>query len=83
MPPPVPHSVVLYGRPGCHLCDDARIVLERIGEPFAEVDITTDDALHAAYLERIPVVALDGRELFDFWVDEPALRALLDRVNRR
>ena len=52
-------------------------------EPFAEVDITTDDALHAAYLERIPVVALDGTELFDFFVDEPALRDLLDRVNRR
>jgi glutaredoxin len=74
--------LVLYGRPGCHLCDDARVVLERIGEPFAEVDITTDDALHAAYLERIPVVALDGRELFDFHVDEPALRELLDRVKR-
>jgi glutaredoxin len=75
--------LVLYGRPGCHLCDEARVVLERIGEPFAELDITADDALHAAYLERIPVVALDGRELFDFYVDEPALRALLDRVNRR
>jgi glutaredoxin len=75
--------LVLYGRPGCHLCDDARVVLERIGAPFAEVDITTDDALHAAYLERIPVVALDGRELFDFHVDESALRGLLDRVNHR
>jgi hypothetical protein len=58
-------------------------VLERIGEPFAEIDITTDDALHAAYLERIPVIALDGEELFDFFVDEDALRGLLDRVNRR
>jgi glutaredoxin len=75
--------LVLYGRPGCHLCDDARAVLERIGEPFAEVDITTDDHLHAAYLERIPVIALDGDELFEFFVDEPALRGLLDRVNRR
>jgi glutaredoxin len=74
---------VLYGRPGCHLCDDARVVLDRIGEPFAEIDITSDDALHAAYLERIPVVVLDGRELFDFHVDEAALRELLDRVNRR
>ncbi len=75
--------LVLYGRPGCHLCDDARDVLERIGEPFDEVDIETDDALHAAYLERIPVVALDGEELFDFFVDEPVLRRLLGRVNRR
>ena len=75
--------LVLYGRPGCHLCDDARVVLERIGEPFAEIDIESDGALHAAYLERIPVVALDGEELFDFFVDEGALRERLDRVNRR
>ncbi|HUR85080.1 MAG TPA: glutaredoxin family protein [Solirubrobacteraceae bacterium] len=77
------HRLVLYGRPGCHLCDDARVVLAGIGEPFTEIDITIDDALHAAYLERIPVVALDGVELFDFFVDEGALRELLDRVNRR
>jgi len=75
-------GLVLYGRPGCHLCDDARTVLERVGAPFAEVDITSDDALHAAYLERIPVVALDGVELFEFFVDEGALRERLDRVNR-
>ena len=69
--------LTLYSRPGCHLCDDARDVLARTGEPFAEVDITTDDALHARYLERIPVVALDGRELFDHFVDERSLRAHL------
>jgi glutaredoxin len=74
--------LVLYGRPGCHLCDDARAVLERIGEPFAEVDIETDDMLLAAYLERIPVVAVDGEEAFDFFVDEGALRERLDRVRR-
>ena len=49
-------------------------ILERVGEPFIEVDIETDDALHRAYLERIPVVALDGVELFDYFVDEGALR---------
>jgi glutaredoxin len=74
-------TLLLYTQPGCHLCDDARVVLERIGAPFEEVDITTDDALHAAYLERIPVVALDGEELFDFFVDEAALRDRLDRVD--
>ena len=78
-----PATVTLYGRPGCHLCDDARAVLERIGEPFTEIDIETDDVLHAAYLERIPVLALDGEELFEFFVDEDALRERLDRVNRR
>jgi glutaredoxin len=66
--------LVLYSRPGCHLCDDARAVLQRIGEPFDEVDIESDDDLHKRYLERIPVVALDGQELYDFFVDEQDLR---------
>jgi len=74
-------TVTLYGRPGCHLCDDARAVLERIRRetPFelVERDIESDDALLRRYLERIPVVALDGRELFDYFVDERALRAAL------
>jgi glutaredoxin len=74
-------EIVLYGRPGCHLCDEARAVLERIqGElPFAlvERDIEEDDELLKAYLERIPVIALDGEELFDFFVDEAELRRRL------
>jgi glutaredoxin len=69
---------VLYGRAGCHLCDDARAVLQRIGHPFEEVDIEADDELLRRYLERIPVVALDGEELFDYFVDEGALRARLE-----
>jgi len=73
--------VTLYGRAGCHLCDDARVALERVRArvPFTldEVDIETDDALHARYLERIPVVALDGEELFDYFVDEARLEARL------
>ena len=70
-------SLVLYGRPGCHLCDDARAVLVRIGHPFEEVDIEADHDLLARYLERIPVIALDGDELYDFFVDEADLRARL------
>jgi glutaredoxin len=74
-------TVTLYTRPGCHLCDEARADLERVRDEveflLEEVDITTDDALHARYLERIPVVALDGDELFHFYVDEDALRAHL------
>ena len=69
--------ITLYRRDGCHLCDDAREVLVRVGEPFAEVDIETDDELLKRYLERIPVVTVDGAERFDFFVDEDALRALL------
>ncbi|MDQ3607504.1 MAG: glutaredoxin family protein [Actinomycetota bacterium] len=75
---PLAARLTLYGRAGCHLCDDARVVLERVGEPFDEVDITTDDTLHARYLERIPVVVLDGDELYDFFVDEPDLRSRLN-----
>ena len=76
-------TVTLYGRPGCHLCDDARAALEhvRATRPFAleEVDIDADDDLFKRYLERIPVVALDGAELFDHFVDEQELAAKLDR----
>lgn len=74
-------EVVLYGKPDCHLCDDARVVLERVRRelPFAlvERDITTDDALHRAYLERIPVVTIDGVETFEFFVVEAELRRRL------
>ena len=77
-------AVTLYGRPGCHLCDEARDALERVRRrhPFDldEVDITRDDALHARYLERIPVVALDGEELFEYFIDEPTL---VNRLARR
>jgi hypothetical protein len=43
-----------------------------------ELDITTDDALHRAYLERIPVGTLDGEEVFEFFVDEALLRERLE-----
>ena len=73
--------VTLYSRDGCHLCDEARRALERVrGEvPFelSEVDIESDDRLHRAYLERIPVVELDGRELFEYFVEEDRLREAL------
>ncbi len=76
-----PPTVTLYGRPGCHLCDDARAALERIRAtaPFTlrEVDITGDDDLHRRYLERIPVVCLEGEELFEYFVDEQTLRRRL------
>jgi glutaredoxin len=66
--------LVMYSRPGCHLCDEARAVLLRVGEPFDEIDIDSDDELFKRYLERIPVIALDGDELYDFFVDEQDLR---------
>ncbi len=66
-------EVVLYGRPGCHLCDDARAALEALRGQVAfrleEVDIEADDELFKRYLERIPVIALDGEELYEYFVD--------------
>ncbi len=74
-------QVVLLGRPSCCLCDDARQVLERVRArlPFeiTELDIEQDDGLLAAYLERIPVVMIDGREAFELFVDEAELERRL------
>jgi len=69
--------ITLYGRPGCHLCDEAREVLDRVGEPYDVVDIESDEDLLRRYLERIPVVAVDGEERFEFFVDEYQLRRWL------
>ena len=69
--------VVIYERPGCYQCDDARAVLDRVGEPYRSVDIESDDELFKRYLERIPVVVVDGEEAFDYLIDEAALRARL------
>jgi glutaredoxin len=79
--------VTLYTRPGCHLCDDARdAILALRGEvpPFdlAEVNIEQDDGLLARYLERIPVVAVDGEAVSELQIDLDLLRGLLDTVRR-
>lgn len=77
-------EVVLYGRPGCHLCEEARAVLERVRAqvPFRleERDIEADEHLLRRYLERIPVVTIDGEECFEFFVEEADLRARLAGV---
>jgi glutaredoxin len=74
-------KVTLYSKPDCPLCDEAREALGRVAgrAPFdlEEIDITTDRALAERYGERIPVVALDGVDVFDFHVDEPELERRL------
>jgi glutaredoxin len=79
-------TVVLYGRPGCCLCDDAREVLERVRErcEFAleERSIDEDMTLLRTYLERIPVVTIDGVEEFELFVDEAELERRLSMVRR-
>jgi glutaredoxin len=75
-------SVVLYARDGCHLCDEARRVIEDIRRTapfdFTEIDIETDDALIREYGIRIPVVAIDGEERFEISVDPAAFRAAVE-----
>ena len=73
--------VRLYGKPGCHLCDDARAVIAavcaEVGESFDEVSIEGDPELMSRFGEQIPVTFVDGRQ-HDFWrVDADRLRAAL------
>jgi len=83
MPSP---RVRLYARPECHLCDEARAGLERLradGLDFEidEVDIETDEELHARFLERIPVVELEGEIVSELFLDADGLRARLDTLS--
>lgn len=81
MQEPAPR-VTLIGRPGCHLCDEARSVIERVtsdlGVAWDERSIDDDAALRAKYADQIPVTLVDGRR-HDFWrVDEVRLRSALE-----
>jgi len=77
-------TVVFYGRAGCHLCDDALALIERVRArvPFEleQRDIESDDEWFKRYLERIPVVEIDGEVLFELFVDERQLERRLSRV---
>lgn len=73
--------VTLYSRSGCHLCDVAREVVERVcadlGEQYVEVDVDGDPQLRERFTDEVPVTFVDGRQ-HDFWrVDESRLRAAL------
>jgi glutaredoxin len=75
-------AITVYSKPDCHLCVEAMGILQGMQQEFGfelqEIDITTDDQLHRAYFERIPVVLLDGEELCEYFVEEPALRERLE-----
>ncbi len=77
--------VTLYGKPGCHLCEDAREIVERVRSehPFElrEVDVSLDPVLHREYGERIPVLEVDGEELIEFHIEEAVLVQRVDRVD--
>ena len=81
---PAPRArITLIGKPGCHLCDDARSVIAKVaadlGVGWEERSIADDPALAEEYWEQIPVTLVDGRQ-HDYWrVDETRLRAALAR----
>jgi hypothetical protein len=79
--------VRLYARPDCHLCDEARAELEEIlasGLVFElkEVDIDRDDELLRRYLEKIPVVELDGEVISELGLDADSLKVRLATLSR-
>jgi hypothetical protein len=75
--------VAVYWAEGCHLCEPAKATVREtcaaLGLPLAEVDITDDPALEARYRAEIPVVEIDGRKAFKFFVDGDQLAARLRR----
>lgn len=78
-------TVVVYSRPGCHLCEEALaqiVALHEEGYRFGlhEVDVESHDLLLRRYLERIPVVEVDGTEVSELVLDRDALKAKLDTV---
>jgi glutaredoxin len=74
-------QLTLYGKPGCHLCEEARTVVDavRSRHPFelTEVDITRDPVLEARYRERIPVIAIDGQERLELVIEATELERAL------
>jgi glutaredoxin len=78
-------DVVVYSRPGCHLCEEAVakiVALHEQGYRFGlhEIDIESDELLLRRHLERIPVVEVDGTVVSELVLDETAVRARLDTV---
>jgi hypothetical protein len=75
--------VVLFSRRRCHLCDEARAVIEaeraRVPFPFSEVFIDGNDSLETAFGVRVPVVQIDGEEAFELFVEPGRLREMLRR----
>jgi len=78
--------ITLIGKPGCHLCDDAQVVIERVaadtGADWEKLSIDDDPALKKAYWEQIPVILVDGRQHGYWRVDEQRLRDALAGVRR-
>lgn len=77
----------LYGRKGCHLCDEAEAVIRRVTASYHvqidKVDVDGDEDLRRRYGETVPVVTIGGRRMFKYRVDPDRLRRVLDSMQRR
>jgi thiol-disulfide isomerase/thioredoxin len=77
-------ALTLYSRPGCHLCDEMKIVVQRVSQSASEpvtvevVDIETDATLEARYGLEIPVLLMNGRKVAKFRVSEAELTRMLE-----
>ena len=80
------HSIriEIYSRPGCHLCDEAKEVIERVGRRFpfqlSVINIETDPGLEKLYGEQIPVVFINGNKAFKYHVDEAELEKKAEKL---
>ncbi|MGH9139868.1 MAG: glutaredoxin family protein [Vicinamibacterales bacterium] len=77
-------TLTLYSRPGCHLCDEMKAVVQRVATTMAwpvtveEIDISTDAGLETLYGPEIPVLLVDGRKVAKYRVAEGELRRILE-----
>ena len=81
-------TLVLYGQPGCHLCDEAREMVGPLAAAagdleLVEVDISANDVLLRRYLERIPVLELDGLVISELVPEASSLEAALLHTSAR
>ncbi len=79
-------SVVIYSKPNCCLCEEAKAVLKKVSESLQfdlqEVNVLEDDSLFQRYKEEIPVIQINGRTAFKFRVDEKVLVKQLRQLGR-
>jgi hypothetical protein len=77
-----PLRVTLYERDGCHLCDEARVLLDEVigMDRYARVNVDADDDLVLRYGFRVPVIALDGLDRLEAPITAPDLRSLLSEL---
>ncbi len=78
-------TLTIYSRPGCHLCDEMKTVVQRVSRrvplTLEEIDITGDAELERAYGVEIPVLLIDGRKAAKYRItDDELLRILAGRV---